>query len=74
MILGWFTRGGTQVGLDDFFAFAENFGRTDASPEFDSTFDIVPSGAVDIDDFFAFAENFGKIVANASEIKDLLNQ
>ena len=74
VILGWFTRGGTQVGLDDFFAFAENFGRTDASPEFDSTFDIVPNGAVDLDDFFAFAEYFGKIVANASEIKDLLNQ
>ena len=74
VILGWFTRGGNQVGLDDFFAFAENFGRTDASPEFDSTFDIVPNGAVDLDDFFAFAEYFGKIVANASEIKDLLNQ
>ena len=74
IIVGWFTRSGTQVDFDDFFAFADNFGRTDADPAFDGSFDIVPNGAVDFDDFFAFADSFGKIVANASEIQALLGQ
>lgn len=74
IIVGWFTRGGSQVGFDDFFAFADNFGRTDADEAFDGSFDIVPNGAVDFDDFFTFADNFGKTVANAAEIQALLNQ
>jgi hypothetical protein len=75
-ILGWFTRGGTQVGFDDFFLFADNFGLTSASGDWDPIFDIAPEGAADgqinFDDFFRFADDFGKTVANAAEIQDAL--
>ena len=74
-VVGWFTKGefGAQVGFDDFFAFANNFGKTDADTDWDVAFDIGspsgdPDGKVDFDDFFAFADNFGKIVANADAI------
>ena len=76
-ILGWFTRGGTRVGVDDFFLFAEFFGLNDTEIDFDATFDIEPSdapnGKIDLDDFFLFAEDFGKTVVNAAEIQDALN-
>lgn len=74
-IVGWFTKGanGNEVGFDDFFAFADNFGLTDSDPTWNAEFDISsttgdPDGSVDFDDFFAFADNFGKTVANAAEI------
>jgi hypothetical protein len=73
-ILGWFTFGAadSQVGFDDFFLFADNFGLTDVDAEFDPIYDIAPAdapnGAVDFDDFFRFADDFGKEVANADEI------
>lgn len=68
-IYGWFTRGGTAVGLDDFFLFADNFGLQQGDEGFDSLFDIVENGAVDLDDFFLFADDFGKTVTNASDIQ-----
>jgi hypothetical protein len=74
VIKGWFTRAGSQVGLNDFFAFASAFGSNDTAADFDGSFDIVPNGAVDFDDFFAFVADFGKIVTNAVEIQGLLNQ
>lgn len=74
-VLGWFTKGanGAQVGFDDFFAFADEFGKTDGDADFDAAFDISsttgdPDGAINFDDFFAFADNFGKTVANADAI------
>ncbi len=75
IILGWFTRGGTTVGFDDFFAFADNFGSDDTQEGFDPIYDIHPAGgdgSVDFDDFFKFADDFGKTVANASDIQDAL--
>ena len=81
IIVGWFTgsRGTStsdQVGLDDFFLFAEFFGLREADADYDELFDIEPAdepdGDIDLDDFFIFAEEFGRIVANAAEIQDAL--
>ncbi len=74
VIRGWFTRAGSRVGLDDFFAFAAGFGKRDTQSDFDRRFDIVPNGAVDFEDFFVFVADFGKVVSNAAEIQGLLNQ
>lgn len=52
--------GSAGVDFQDFFAFAENFGRGSGDVDFDATFDLDNSGAVDFQDFFIFAENFGK--------------
>ncbi|MFH1567122.1 MAG: hypothetical protein ABIL09_03920, partial [Gemmatimonadota bacterium] len=71
-VVGWFTRRGTQVGFDDFFLFADNFGRREGDAGFDAAFDIVQNGAVDFDDFFRFADDFGKTVANAAAIQQQL--
>jgi hypothetical protein len=76
-IVGWFSRSGSRVDLDDFFLFADAFGRTVESVE-DDVFDIAgPSngpadGLVNFNDFFRFADDFGKTVANAAAIQDLL--
>ena len=48
------------VDLDDFFEFADTFGRTTASDNWDSKFDLIINGAIDLDDFFEFADNFGQ--------------
>ncbi len=69
VIVGWFSREGDTVGLDDFFLFADRFGETASDPGFDSRYDLVPNGAVDLDDFFRFADDFGKVVANALDLQ-----
>jgi phosphodiesterase/alkaline phosphatase D-like protein len=46
------------VNFDDFFLFADNFGKS-ASGEA-AKFDLSKNGSVDFDDFFLFADNFGK--------------
>ena len=46
--------GDGEVGLADFFLFAESFGGTDPR------FDLDASGSVDFADFFLFAESFGQ--------------
>ena len=69
VILGWFTREGDTVDFDDFFLFADNFGKSEDDAGFDPVFDIVPNGAVDFEDFFRFADDFGKTVANAADIQ-----
>ena len=69
IILGWFTRGGNSVTFDDFFAFADHFGRKVGDATYDSGFDISPNGKIDFDDFFLFADDFGKTVANADEVR-----
>lgn len=74
IVLSWFSRGGTTVGFDDFFLFADNFGRAQGDEGYDGSFDIVANSQVDFDDFFRFADDFGKPIANASEIQALLGQ
>ena len=71
-IYGWFTRRGTEVSFDDFFLFADNFGRRQGDTGFDSLFDIIENGVIDFDDFFLFADDFGKPVANAAAIQEQL--
>jgi len=78
-IAGWFTRTGSQVDFDDFFAFADAFGSSLGDPAFDHVFDIsgsdlTPDGEVNFDDFFKFADDFGKTVANAADVQALLGQ
>jgi len=50
-----------QVGFDDFFLFADNFGMGVGVPGFDARYDMDDSGLVDFDDFFIFADNFGRV-------------
>lgn len=69
IIVGWFTREGSAVDFDDFFLFADNFGKTQEDPSFDALFDISPNGAIDFDDFFRFADDFGKTIANAADFQ-----
>jgi hypothetical protein len=45
-----------NVDFNDFFFFADNFGRAD----FDPATDLNTDGAVTFDDFFIFADNFGQ--------------
>ncbi len=77
-VFGWFTRDEDKVGFNDFFAFADHFGRSSADANFDAAYDIdpidAPNGAVDFDDFFLFASNFGKSVANAATIRTALGE
>ena len=49
-----------DVGFDDFFLFADQFGTTTDSPNWSPIFDMDASGDVGFDDFFLFADNFGK--------------
>ena len=55
------------VDFEDFFLFADQFGTTPDSPNWDSRFDINQDGAslnrVDFEDFFVFAEQFGSAAA-----------
>ena len=55
IILGDFDGTG-DVGFQDFFIFADNFG----SPDFDPQTDLDNTGDVGFQDFFIFADNFGK--------------
>ena len=77
-VFGWFTRDEDTVGFNDFFAFADHFGRSSADANFDAAYDIkpidAPNGVVDFDDFFLFADNFGKSVANAATIRTALGE
>ncbi len=69
IILGWFTRQGSSVTFDDFFAFADHFGEEVGDETYDARFDISPNDRIDFDDFFFFADDFGKTVANADEVR-----
>ena len=70
-----------EIDNDDFFAFSEAFGKTDA--ESLRLFDYDKDGDVDNDDYFLLSENFGKKVskvektlfvlpAGSSECNDLI--
>ena len=69
IIFGWFTRQGSSVTFDDFFAFADHFGEDASDETYDARFDISPNDRIDFDDFFVFADDFGKTVANADEVR-----
>ena len=61
-IVGWFSRTGTRVDFDDFFVFADGFGRTVDNEDLD-VLDIAgpsqgpPDGLINFDDFFRFADD-----------------
>ena len=68
-IVGDFDHDG-DVDLNDFFRFAENFGRVQGEADFKPIFDIDNNNSVDLDDFYLFADNFtgaAKIVASHQE-------
>lgn len=52
-----------QVTFDDFFLFADAFGRKGGEAGFDVDFDLSGNSLVDFDDFFLFADAFGKVYA-----------
>ncbi len=52
--------GNGKVDFDDFFLFADAFGKKQGEAGFEAKFDLNKNGAVDLDDFFLFAEDFGK--------------
>ena len=58
----------SQIGFDDFFIFADNFGLTAEDAGFDPAFDLAPNAMIDFDDFFVFADNFGRSTAAAGKI------
>jgi hypothetical protein len=65
----------TQVGFDDFFIFADNFGLTAADEAFEPAFDLAPSAGVpkvDFDDFFVFADNFGRGLEASGKVVPML--
>jgi len=64
-IQGWFDHTDTVVDLNDFFLFADHFGRLEGEALYDARYDLDRSGRVDFDDFFLFVDNFGREVANA---------
>lgn len=51
--------GNGRVDFDDFFMFAEAFGRRRGEAGFNAKFDLNADGAINFDDFFIFAERFG---------------
>ena len=64
---GWRARAGFgdfngdgSVTFDDFFLFADHFGREEGEGDFDSLFDLNGDGAVSFDDFFILADHFGQ--------------
>lgn len=58
--------GDGAVKFEDFFLFADNFGLTSASPNWDPDFDLDGDEAVKFEDFFIFADNFGRTGTYAS--------
>ena len=57
-----FDNSGGVVNLDDFFLFAEYFGRASLSPTEIRTFDLNGDRRLDFADFFIFSDFFGRVV------------
>lgn len=57
-----------QVGFDDFFAFADNFGLTAGDEGFEPAFDLNANARVDVEDFFVFADYFGRVAEVAGKV------
>ncbi len=56
-----------RVDFNDFFMFADAFGR----PDFDPVFDLDGNGAVEFGDFFLFADHFGQAAGKAIVVDQL---
>jgi hypothetical protein len=67
-VLGWYDRSNATVGLDDFFLFADHFGRVEGEIGFDPQYDLDGDRRVGFADFFVFADHFGAVVANFAEM------
>jgi len=52
--------GNAEIGFDDFFIFADAFGATPSSANWNAGADFDGNGEISFDDFFLFADNFGK--------------
>ena len=62
LLVGDFNRD-RVVDFDDFFLFADHFGTTPDSPNWDPLYSLDGDDDVDFDDFFIFADHFGKAAA-----------
>ena len=51
-----------EVGFDDFFIFADQYGLTAKDETFEPAFDLNPDNKIDLYDFFAFADFFGRSI------------
>ena len=56
-----------EVGFDDFFIFADQFGLTAEDEDFEPAFDLSPNNKIDLKDFFTFADFFGRSVEGAGK-------
>lgn len=54
--------GDGTVSFSDFLEFAQNFGKKQEDPDFNTKYDLDDSGSVDFGDFLQFAQAFGKSV------------
>jgi hypothetical protein len=61
-----------EVGFDDFFAFADNFGVTAADEAFEPAFDLSVDNKIDFSDFFVFADNFGRSIEAAGKVVPMM--
>ena len=52
--------GNGAVNFQDFFKFADNFGTSESSANWDPAYDLDANGSVNFQDFFKFADDFGK--------------
>lgn len=59
MLVGDFDGDG-EVGLNDFFKFAEYFGTKKSQDRYSGTYDLDKDGEVGFSDFFIFVDHFGK--------------
>ena len=57
-----------KVGFDDFFIFADNFGRQAGDKDFEPAFDLSANNRIDFEDFFIFGDNFGRIAVGISKV------
>jgi hypothetical protein len=55
--------GSGNVDFDDFFIFANSYGKVPGDTGYDPTYDLDGSDEIDLGDFFIFADNFGRDAA-----------
>ena len=67
-VVGWFDPTDDTVDFNDFFLFADHFGRVEGELTYDSRFDLNRDQRIDFADFFIFADHFGRTVANFEEL------
>ena len=56
--------GDGTVNFPDFLEFAQNFGKQQGDPDFETKYDLDESGSVDFGDFLQFAQAFGQSVSS----------